>query len=563
MGYYEVKPAAHPSQHNKRLIIYFSPQVPCQLCGVPFRIGRFRTQFESRAAAWSPDSTYDPAIEDEGNCAENGCKLVFRHTNPDNPSATEASEERLLDEFVDVAPSGVDSECNEVSFDAYTKIRFQEPGRCNFGRSSNWQTYCSAYWAYYKSKVPDGPKNPYTRPPGEERPFCEHVAGVDCLHGHGFNGNAISADEMRLCNTAQYIVEKDSRMHHLPEWTPASDDEDFERESRYFLSGLADKPAGLEGDCTTHPERHGLHGDDMSPNEYDGFYNGDLIFHPHCLETYKRVSALRLDSAELTRIPEFADWWTSDGMVNPPPAHKSVGCGQWYEHDPGSEFVVANPLQIPALTAIFEAARRPHDFDAKERSPFGVKGTVGMNNSSDIFGKLPGELHDMFLTSLGSKDIANLRLASRTFRHLPITLWRELITKELPWIWEACSDRPYPYMSCITRPELEAHDQAMKDRTQATQRLGDEEKMEQMEMIARDDATFRESRAVHQLSRSGTDWYYLYCRLSREWKDIKGLQNRERIWKTIEYIVRRIAHPDEDSKFATKAHEKAFPFRDP
>ena len=86
--------------------------------------------------------------------------------------------------------------------------------------------------------------------------------------------------------------------------------------------------------------------------------------------------------------------------------------------------------------------------------------------------------------------------------------------------------------------------------------------MEQMEMIARDDATFRESRAVHQLSRSGTDWYYLYCRLSREWKDIKGLQNRERIWKTIEYIVRRIAHPDEDPKFATKAHEKAFPFRD-
>ena len=87
--------------------------------------------------------------------------------------------------------------------------------------------------------------------------------------------------------------------------------------------------------------------------------------------------------------------------------------------------------------------------------------------------------------------------------------------------------------------------------------------MKQMELIARDDAAFRDARAVHQLSRSGTDWYYLYCRLAREWKNIKGLQNRERIWKTIEYIVRRIADPEEDPKSAMKAHKKAFPFRSP
>jgi hypothetical protein len=41
------------------------------------------------------------------------------------------------------------------------------------------------------------------------------------------------------------------------------------------------------------------------------------------------------------------------------------------------------------------------------------------------------------------------------------------------------------------------------------------------------------------------------------------LQNRERIWKTIEFIVRRIAQPDEDPNSATEAHEKAFPFREP
>jgi hypothetical protein len=395
--------------------------------------------------------------------------------------------------------------------------------------------------------------------------LIEHIAGVDCSEGHGFNGNAISAEEMRLCTTAQYIVKTENCIRQLTVWTPEPDDEDFEHEGKYFLSGLADRVDGLEGDCTTYPERHGLHGNTMSPQEYDGFEQGDLVFHPHCLEMYKRVSALRLDSAEVTHVPDFADWWTSDGMVNSPPMHESVSVcgGQWFVHNPGSEFTVAQPLQILALTTIFEAAQRPDDFDAKELSPFGAKETTATNNSSDIFGKLPGELRDMVLTSLGSKDIANLRLASRTFRHLPVTLWRELLKKELPWIWEAWSERPYPFMSCTTRPELEAHDRAVKDGTRAAQRLGDEEKTKQMELVARDNAAFREPRAAQHLSRLRTDWHYLYCRLAREWKNIKGLQNRERIWKTIEYIVRRIADPEEDSKSAMKAHKKAFPFRGP
>jgi hypothetical protein len=84
-----------------------------------------------------------------------------------------------------------------------------------------------------------------------------------------------------------------------------------------------------------------------------------------------------------------------------------------------------------------------------------------------------------------------------------------------------------------------------------------------MELIAREESRFRESRAVQQPSRLETDWHYLYCRLAWECKNIKGLQNRERIWKTIEYIVRRIADPEEDPKSAMKAHKKVFPFRGP
>jgi hypothetical protein len=413
MGYHEVRSATRLHQCNKRLIINLSPQVPCQLCEVPFKIGRIRTQFEPRAAAWSYDDDDEPP--EINHCEDDGCKLAYRHHNPDDQTRSGMSKDGSLDQLVDIVPSGVDGEGNEVSYKVWEATDCEKwddkPEFWNlYNRDSVREEQVERYRAWFEEKTQDGRKNPHSRSRSfqlyqdESADLVEHIAGVDCGGGHAFNGNAISAEEMRLCNTAQYIVEKDGVMYHdLPEWTPESDDEDFERESRYFLSGLADRVCGLEGDCTTYPERHGLKGDDMSPNEYDGFDRGDLVFHPHCLEIYKRAAALRLGSAELTNVPAFADWWNSDGRVNSPPCHPSVSdCGgQWLEHSSGCEFIAANPLQIPALTAIFEAARRPDDFDAMNLSPFGEKETNGTNVNSDIFGKLPNELRDMVLSSLG------------------------------------------------------------------------------------------------------------------------------------------------------------------
>jgi hypothetical protein len=570
MGYYEVRHATYPYLHTKKLIIHLLPQVPCQLCGVPFKISRLRTQFEPRAAAWSGRSEYSSALEDTENCETEGCKLAFRHHNPEDQTEKELSKDGRFDHFMDCVPSGVDRDGNEVSLKTWlTVIGEQSDNDTGCWGPNSEDTRGGTYQEWFEEETKDGRKNPHSRTRSfrfsqeESADMIEHIAGVDCCQNNGFNGNDVLAEEMRLCNTAQYIVEANGRFHRDIDWTSEPDDEEFERENTYLLSGLADRTGGLEGDCTTYPERHGLKGGDMSPNEYDGFDKGDLVFHPHCLEIYKRAAALRLGSAELTNVPAFADWWNSDGRVNSPPCHPSVsGCGgQWFEHSSGCEFIAANPLQIPALTAIFEAARRPDDFDAMNLSPFGEKETNGTNVNSDIFGKLPNELRDMVLSSLGSKDIANLRIASRNFRHLSITLWRELIEKEMPWVWEVWTERPYPFISCTTRPELEAHDKAVKDRIQAAQGLGDEKKSKEMERIAREESRFRESRAVHHLSRLNTDWHYLYCRLAREWKNIKGLRNRERIWESAEHIVRRIAHPDEDPKSAMEAHEKAFPFR--
>jgi hypothetical protein len=68
-------------------------------------------------------------------------------------------------------------------------------------------------------------------------------------------------------------------------------------------------------------------------------------------------------------------------------------------------------------------------------------------------------------------------------------------------------------------------------------------------------------RPVQRLLRLQADWYWLYCQINREWKYIKGLQNRERIWKTLEFVVRRVERPEEDVHVVVEEHTTSFPFR--
>lgn len=66
---------------------------------------------------------------------------------------------------------------------------------------------------------------------------------------------------------------------------------------------------------------------------------------------------------------------------------------------------------------------------------------------------------------------------------------------------------------------------------------------------------------MQRLRRLRADWYWLYCQISWEWTTIKDLQNRERIWKTLEFIVRRVDNSDEDVQVVKEEHSRSFPFR--
>lgn len=103
------------------------------------------------------------------------------------------------------------------------------------------------------------------------------------------------------------------------------------------------------------------------------------------------------------------------------------------------------------------------------------------DSNADPFQKLSMEIISMVLEYLSSKDIANLRLATRAVQQLPDILFRRLLLEDMPWMWEA-----------------------------------------------------------EDLPRGRVHWHKLYCTVKFGWVGLKGIRNRVRIWKDVEEIVSRI-----------------------
>jgi len=166
---------------------------------------------------------------------------------------------------------------------------------------------------------------------------------------------------------------------------------------------------------------------------------------------------------------------------------------QWWSHEAGCEYLAANPIDIPGLSGSIKGTRElgahvnvnSTAFPRRKFYHIAAKDAADAKNkpntSTDPFSKLPEELRLMIMDYLPSSDITNLRLSSRIFVEIPIFTFRRLILQDLPWFWEA------------------------KD-----------------------------------LSLSKTNWYQLYMYSKFYWANFKGIQNRKRIWKHVEEIVRRI-----------------------
>ena len=531
-----------------------------------------RTETEPQSAAWNSARSYfgDSApIDHDNSCKQLGCKSAIRRSPRDphpgeEPAAGHSKTAPVNEPMWDIIPTGHDSQGNEISFAIYLLSHLPED--CPYvsrdleacvrrtgpvNTTGDFQRTAlrlfEEYEEWYKKEVPiEDQLDFHINQNLESFDYLEHISGPTCQASNvsqAYSGYQLSFEEMKACTTIQCLGPKTSEYMLGPHniWKRSSDDEDFERTSDYCLSGLGDRPGSIDDVSSCYPIRHGA--DELHPAmSGDDFSWGSLPFHPYCLEIYKRVSFLYHGSIGITelagKVNRGEQWW------NPMhPAVKSAQDESWF-HQPGSEFLVANPVHIPALRGILQRATQKSDNDSITRhnlSNLSITSTDDPSHKSkgkDIFSTLPQETLDDIASHLPHDDIIALRHATPSFNHLQNSLWHRLVRESMPWLWEAWSDLPYSFWSCTTMRELQAHDEPLTTPSkQSHPELSDEQRKLLRKENSRARKKHRKPQPAQRLDVLRTDWHWVYYQLKREFKNIKGLQNRERIWYALAHVV--------------------------
>ncbi|KAF5681223.1 hypothetical protein FHETE_12 [Fusarium heterosporum] len=377
-------------------------EVYCHICGVSFNISRGRTDKEPRTAAWGDECAFTSGYSWE-QCPENGgCFFVQRDPNGnDSTLATEELTKLILPK--------VNPEDPEESYE-----------------------YASGDW----DDTPDD---------------WEHIASPECEQDKAYNGHHISAQAMRGCKTLQCLVRKPK------DWRPAPDDEAFEAHEQFFLSGLSDHmPSRDMSSPIVYPERHGV----SSPNAENCIWEPEdaedyaMPFHPTCLEIFKRASLHRYGVVDIECLTQ---WWELEAAYEDFyafPRHEDVNKAseQWWNHLRGGEYLVANPCFVPGLESLLSSTKSSRDSGHKQ-SKITLSSVVSDTKHPDVFLRLPAEIRLLLLLELSYKDIANLRLASRTFLDLPQSLFYHLTMRDTPWLYEAWSSLPISFWATTTEKE--------------------------------------------------------------------------------------------------------------
>lgn len=359
---------------------------------------------------------------------------------------------------------------------------------------------------------------------------------------------------MQTCTTFQCLIRK------RKDFQPVPDDTTFEKSPNFpmYLSGLCDSMPDREFGTieTMYPMRHNMQNhspDDIcwggagseEPNENESNHFYSMPFHPSCLEIYTRASKSWFDEDdnEEDYMLGLLDWWRNgiSEQIFSEDAGPRSRCGgigrlneQWWSHENGTEYVAANPFFIPNLAKVITDATTPQPIDGNSGA-FDLPANTNFSPSpGDLFATLPAELRLNILTELSSEDICNLRLVSRSFRQLPLSLYHDMLVKNMDFFWEAWPAKdqtPYPYLATTTA-----------------------EKLQNGAFVPRDPVP-----APNQLDLSRTNWYKLYYGLRRAIRngELKGLANRSRIWEDCESILESIVeHWDEweEERKARKAN---------
>lgn len=161
----------------------------------------------------------------------------------------------------------------------------------------------------------------------------EHIAGKSCRSTRGYNGNNISVLAMKGCRSVQCLVKKEAG------WLPEDDDQTFERDTDYFLTGLGDGSPDEGPLEDIEPARHGVselliynivsevirdeptHMVLMHQLVVDDDWG--LPFHPTCFEIFKRVSIRHLGRVDVEGL------WFWREVFQPSPLSLRISLMPW------------------------------------------------------------------------------------------------------------------------------------------------------------------------------------------------------------------------------------------
>lgn len=286
-----------------------------------------------------------------------------------------------------------------------------------------------------------------------------------------------------------------------------------------------------------------------------------MPFHPTCLEVYKRASILHLGHVDIAGLASWyrfqSDYDTYDNF--PRDAAVSDGHQQWWNHQEGNEWLAANPIFMPGLPIVLDSSMKHDSSSLQQHDELNVVEAAIKTSStipttpnpthSDPFALLPTEINHDVLGYLDPKDVANLRLVSRNFLQLPTSLFRQFMRDDMPWLWEVWTDLPYSRWVTTAKELQDREDEHLQFRKELSRcRQIISEGIPELLIDWRDAEPTFESVCSHHLRGipalnlppDRVDWFRLFSNIRLHWSLLKGLQNRHRIWKDCEEILRRI-----------------------
>ncbi|CAJ2505972.1 Uu.00g001020.m01.CDS01 [Anthostomella pinea] len=437
----------------------------------------------------------------------------------------------------------------------------------NIGRIRRQGEPESAAWQYYHDDfitlgdVEDDPLDEgcsnVPRVPGTtDMDLIEHIAGPNCTCTLGYSGWRITAEEMQERLQCQCLAPKQEG------WQPEPGDEEFEIEAQHcWLTGIS-KQGTIEFEVEgLEPVRHGLGSTEIDNSSREGTsLDGDyaLPIHPHCFVMYTRMSKEKLGKVDidgLWRLRETAGNYQTRFMDFPRRCDVDEVSEQWHNCVPGTEYLASDPLHVSGLEDMLTSC----EDEISTATDVVFEARVSASDGSDPFVQLSPELRHMLFPYLDRSDVANMRLASRGFGQLPQTYFHQLISFDMPWLWEVefMKDKIMDWHALWRK--LSAADGGSD--------VDDKERKRWHDTLAEKYAGLQEEVNRESLAYASVEWFKRWDTIhdealaeteaidevgmwpARKTGELRGLRNRRRIWGDLEEIMRRIARlpPDEEA----------------